>query len=459
MNQLTYFDRLYNETGADFLTYITREPQKVDDIVESLTLLYDKDTDYSELQAEFQKFLKELEQFMFVTTGETLDEIDQKEPVFSYNDNPKTKLRTFIQTFDEFDVEETSELLLQKSIENPQLSCLELEITTRCNERCVHCYIPNERKNKGGNIPLHAVVRAMEQARELNCLEVSISGGDPLLHKDFSTILHYAHKCDFKITVLSNLVALSEDHIRIFKNLNIGLVQVSLYSMNEQEHDAITNLKGSFIKTKANIERLVANNIPVQISCPTMKGNYHSYKDVLSYADKMQTKSQTDFVLMAQSDFNKQNIEHRLSDHQTKELLKDIMKYDKQYTNDILCQPKKSDNAEEYMQRPLCGVGLGMICIGYNWDVYPCAGWQGYIVGNIINESLEDIWTKSEKLQFLRAIKMKDFPDCISCNSKDYCSLCLVRNFNENNGDMLKVSESHCRAAKLNRQIVEESKK
>ena len=357
----------------------------------------------------------------------------------------------------QYEVEETGELLLQKSIENPQLSCIELEITSRCNERCVHCYLPNERKDNGTDIKLETIIRVLDQAKQLNCLEVTISGGDPLLNKDFPAILTYAHKCDFKITILSNLVALTDEHIRLFKSLNIGLVQVSLYSMNAQEHDAITKLSGSFRKTKANIERLVVSDIPVQISCPTMQGNYHSYKDVLAYAEKMQTKAQTDFVLMAKSDFTKENLENRLTGGQTKELLKDILQFDKQYTNDILCQPKKSENIEEYLQRPLCGVGLGIICVGSNGDVFPCAGWQGYLLGNIENENLVDIWNNSEKLRFLRNVKIKDFPECINCDSRDYCSICLVRNFNENEGDMFKINSSHCKAAKLNRQIVEES--
>jgi radical SAM protein with 4Fe4S-binding SPASM domain len=186
-----------------------------------------------------------------------------------------------------------------------------------------------------------------------------------------------------------------------------------------------------------------------------MKGNFHAYKDVLGYAEKMQTKAQTDFVLMAQSDFNKQNLEHRLTESQTVELLNDIVRFDHQYIDDTICKPSKSENIENYLEQPLCGVGLGIICVGHNGDVYPCSGWQGYVIGNLKTDSLIEIWQGSEKLQALRNIKMKDFPECIECDARDYCALCLVRNFNENYGNMFKVSDSHCRAAKLNKQVVE----
>ena len=43
--------------------------------------------------------------------------------------------------------------------------------------------------------------------------------------------------------------------------------------MNPEIHDKITTVKGSFEKTKAAIEKLVAADVPVQISCPLMKAN------------------------------------------------------------------------------------------------------------------------------------------------------------------------------------------
>ena len=54
--------------------------------------------------------------------------------------------------------------------------------------------------------------------------------------------------------------------------------------MNPETHDFITTIKGSFLKTKAAIELLVQNDIPVQISCPVMKANKHDYIDIINYA-------------------------------------------------------------------------------------------------------------------------------------------------------------------------------
>jgi len=116
-------------------------------------------------------------------------------------------------------------------------------------------------------------------------------------------------------------VTINDKHIEVLKEINPSIVQVSLYSMKAEEHDAITLVKGSFEKTKNAIERLVAADIPVQISCPVMKLNRKSYKDVLVYANKLRTKAYTDFIMMAQVDQNVNNLAQRISIPETAELL------------------------------------------------------------------------------------------------------------------------------------------
>jgi radical SAM protein with 4Fe4S-binding SPASM domain len=97
-----------------------------------------------------------------------------------------------------------------------------------------------------------------------------------------------------------------------------------------------------------------------------------------------------------------------------------------------------------------------------NGNLYPCAGWQDYIVGNIKEQSLREIWDNSPKVQYLRALRKKDFPKCLSCADKSFCAMCMVRNANENQelsqagtvGDPLKINEHFCKVAALNRKIV-----
>lgn len=104
---------------------------------------------------------------------------------------------------------------------------------------------------------------------------------------------------------------------------------------------------------------------------------------------------------------------------------------------------------------PYCGVGINQICVTVNGDLFPCPGWQDMVVGNVYRNSLQDIWNNSIELQKIRNVRRGDFPKCIKCEAKDYCNMCLVRNYNENNGDMFKTNEHFCKVAFLNKRLVE----
>ena len=84
-NQMTRHDRNYNETGADFLREISRLPQKIEDIVNRLQLLYGDSVGREELKADFIEFVEDLDKHMFLVSGNTPDELDAKDLDFSYS--------------------------------------------------------------------------------------------------------------------------------------------------------------------------------------------------------------------------------------------------------------------------------------------------------------------------------------------------------------------------------------
>jgi len=107
----------------------------------------------------------------------------------------------------------------------------------------------------------------------------------------------------------------------------------------------------------------------------------------------------------------------------------------------------------------ICSVCHSSICIADNGNVYPCAGWQDYLVGNVNETSLNDIWNNSEKVHYLRSLRKRDFPKCTQCPDSEFCTMCMVRNANEHPlGDPLVVNEYFCNIAKQNKEMVIEWK-
>ena len=460
VNQLTKQDSVYDNIGADFLSKIKRVPQTIESIVSLLVKEYEE-ISYEELFNDFVAFVADLENAKFVITGDTLEEINKKDESFTYAiDNPKTIRTDYTQYTDESVSEDTQSFFREEVKGYPQIKNLQFELSSRCNERCIHCYIPNPKKNTGFDMPLDKVKKILDEYSIMGGISVTLSGGEAFLHKNLVEILRYCRKKDLKITILTNLTILTDKHIRVLKEVDVAFIQTSLYSMNPDVHDSITTVKGSFYKTKESIEKLVANDIPVQISCPTMKANYRDYKDVLLYAQSLKVKAQTDFIIMARADLDKDNLANRLTLEETEYLLRDIMKYDPKYRDMSLYLRPRSDeislNYDVFINEPLCGVGYDNCCVTANGDVYPCAGWQAYVLGNVYHQSLRDIWSNSERIKQLRKITQASFPQCLKCEAFQYCSRCLVRNFNESNGDMFNVPKHFCDVAFLNKRIREE---
>jgi hypothetical protein len=89
----------------------------------------------------------------------------------------------------------------------------------------------------------------------------------------------------------------------------LSSVQVSLYSMNPAVHDSITKLPGSFEKTMDGILKLIENDIPLQISCSTMKQNKGDYVDVLNWAQGHKVRAITGYIMMARYDHSTGNLD------------------------------------------------------------------------------------------------------------------------------------------------------
>ena len=453
VNQGSLNDRVVDASGAVFLEALSREPKSLTKIAVEIASAFQSTP--SDFENDILEFYKILEEDGFIVSGETTAELDRKDTRFSYNStDPKTARRDFTPTI--FRTQENTQTYLSSHFKNqPQLISLQIELTSRCNERCVHCYIPHDNKTTDIDFELYADV--LRQANDMGLLSLTLSGGEPLLHPGFCDLLRQAKKYDFSINILSNLTLLNDEMLEEMKSAHISSVKVSLYSMNESIHDAITCLPGSHRKTIKAIEKLIRNDIPVQISCPTMKENKDGLADVLHWAYVHKIRAITDFIMMARYDHSADNLNHRLSLDEVKPLILDIVNGDEAYRTHLMNADLKTSLSQNISEDTVCGVCVSSICMVADGSLYPCAGWQSYVLGNVRENSLRDVWENSKAVCYLRGLRKKNFPECLECDDRLFCAMCLVRNANESQtGNPLDVNKHFCDVASLNRQVVEE---
>ncbi|NDV57281.1 radical SAM/SPASM domain-containing protein [Bacteroides sp. 519] len=434
-SQVNHVSRIYSGKEKDFILSLSRQPQDLDDIINNLAAKH-VHFDLEDLNA----FIKELERLWLIVSGESEDELRNKEKSFSY-----AELDAVRNAF-----AADQQIVEISTKEAPWLRSLQLEVTSLCNEKCIHCYIPSETKDYGSMMPVEQVKSVIDQFAELSGLRIILSGGEVLIHKHVIEILEYCREKDLMIFILSNLTLMNDETLKIIKNLNVFNIQVSLYSMDESVHDNITKVKGSWKKTKRNLETLVANDIRVTISCPILKQNYKGYKELFEYAQSLNIFCYVDYVLLAQSDLCTNNLCTRMTMEQTEELLDAILDNDPKYHQKINAITSETDlDTMPFGQRfNSCEVLRSTICMTVDGNIYPCPGWQGMVVGNIYEQSLKYIWFESPRVIELRNVDKNSFKKCKKCGLKNYCDMCLVYNFNENNGDIYEVSTRFCDNAK-----------
>ena len=166
-NQLTRHDRCYNEFGADLLREISREPQEIEDIIDRLLLLYEG-VSFDTLKNDFMEFAESLARDHFVLLADNLEDLDSQDLTFSYSmDNPKTLATNFLQETEKAVSENTQDFFLEEKQGRPLIASLQFELSSRCNERCIHCYIPNDKKNHGFDMPLSKVKSILDEFAEM----------------------------------------------------------------------------------------------------------------------------------------------------------------------------------------------------------------------------------------------------------------------------------------------------
>ncbi len=143
------------------------------------------------------------------------------------------------------------ETLMARAVrENWPLSVL-LELTYRCNLRCVYCY--NDRQRIREHLPTAVWLDVLEQIAGMGVLHLALSGGEPLMHPGFFTILSEARRLGFATRVKTSGDLLTRDVARrIAREGDPFLMELSLHGADAATHDRQTRVPGSFARLVEN---------------------------------------------------------------------------------------------------------------------------------------------------------------------------------------------------------------
>ncbi len=153
-----------------------------------------------------------------------------------------------------------------------------LDLTYKCNLRCIHCYLgPQTEREKlgGGEVGTGRFLSFIDEVAEAGCLNLLISGGEPLLRADFPEIYRHAKEKGLLVTVFSNGTLITEKLVELFIELPPLEVEISLYGATAQTYEKVTRVPGSYERCLRGIGRLRDSGVKVNLKTILMTVNSH----------------------------------------------------------------------------------------------------------------------------------------------------------------------------------------
>ncbi len=311
---------------------------------------------------------------------------------------------------------------------------VQLDLTYRCNERCVHCYLDH---NDHGEMSTAEIVHLLEEMADAGVFILTLSGGEIFLRKDFFEILEHARRLMFCVKLKTNAVFIGEKEAARIRELGVESIQVSIYSHRAEVHDGITLVSGSLMRSLKAIRFLKSQGLKVVIANVLMAQNMQDYSGVRALAAEFGVECTLDPTVTPMMDGNRSTVSLGVAS----EALRDVFR-DPSLVGDIdeFCaiSPEPGEGALDAIP---CSAGHTACYVSPYGDVFPCVQFP-LSTGNVRRERFADIWRNSEKMKEVRSIHLKDLTTCTSCSHVSSCTRCPGLAFME--GNMRGPSSQDC---------------
>ena len=177
--------------------------------------------------------------------------------------------------------------LWEKTKNKGLISQVSMELTERCNNNCIHCYInlpADDEKAREKEITFTEIKEIADEAAKMGCLSWHLTGGEPLLREDFSDIHLYLKRKGIRVNLFTNATLVNSEITNLFKKYPLQNLEVSMYGSSQKTHEAVTRNPGSFDAFRRGINLLKENHIPFTLKTAALPQNSHVIQEMGSFA-------------------------------------------------------------------------------------------------------------------------------------------------------------------------------
>jgi MoaA/NifB/PqqE/SkfB family radical SAM enzyme len=328
-----------------------------------------------------------------------------------------------------------------RTLQTHQISALPVVILmphSACNCRCVMCDIWKDNKNLK-QLTGADITDLLSSLKKLGTQQVVMSGGEALLNTNFFKLCEILKKENIKVSLLTTGLSIKQNADQLLKWVDDMVVSLD---GDEAMHDAIRNIPNAFKKLKEGVEYIKSLKPSYRITARTVihRLNFRNWPAIIAAAKDMGI-DQVSFLPadISSHAFNRQTAwaepkqhEILISEHELPELQEVVYQVLDQSTylstrfiaeSDEKIQDIYNYYAAFYGLNPFpykkCNAPWVSTVVEADGSVRPCFFHD--TIGNIRDNSLDEILNNKAATDFRRALDMSTNPTCVKC----VCSLYL----------------------------------
>lgn len=312
---------------------------------------------------------------------------------------------------------------------------MHLEVTYRCNFRCVHCYNTTH-SGAATEMTTEEWFGALDQLAEMGCYLLTFTGGEVFVRKDIVSILEHACKKGFSFRINTNGSLIDEKMLQKLEPMRPSLqsFDVSFYGAEPAVHDVLAQRPGSYNNTMRALRLLIEAEMNVVTKFITMRDNFDGIEKFETDMKQLGVR----FAISTGSLIPQTN-------RDTKPLVQILT--DAQYQKLITSRHSKSTGASPGNCKP--GHVRGAITPdGY---ISPCEWLTDFKYGNLREHSLRDIWFSHGFLGFRKVFE--EDSECPPCELRPGCDRCPAHSYLET-GNLLQCAPIQHHNATIFRQVI-----
>jgi radical SAM protein with 4Fe4S-binding SPASM domain len=334
--------------------------------------------------------------------------------------------------------------LFRKSVERHIPLSVHLDLTMRCNERCIHCYRVIERRPELTRDELKALLGDLARA---GTFYLTFSGGEVFLRNDLFELIEHARRLHFDVRVKSNALLITQESAARLRALAVRQVDISIYSADPAVHDWVTKVPGSLERSLEGAALLRDAGVTVKLNCPLMRQNAGQYRDIRALAERLGVLWGFDPMITAKNDGDTSPITLRITRKELGRILQDPALNPDLGKREVCAPSSVRPDLDEIP----CGASHNACYISAYGDVMPCVA-MPIACGNVRDEAFEEIWRRSPEMLRVRSIRIKDLHTCSTCAASQFCTRCPGQALVET-GDLYGPSPAHCEHALVAAQL------